>query len=921
MTVEKRRQLPQMNKDKIAHYRIVRKLGAGGMGLVYEAEDTKLGRRVALKFLKESTGHDPGAMERFLREARAASALNHPSICIVHAIEECDGRTFIAMELLEGESLDKALARGTMPISHCVEVCIEIADALDAAHKKGIVHRDIKPGNIFLTSRGTTKILDFGLAKLMEVEGGPSEDTLADSETVFQTSVGTTVGTVVYMSPEQARGEALDARTDLFSLGSVMYGMVTGRHPFGGSTSAVIFANILHAAPVSPVHFNSDIPPELERIINKLLEKDREMRYQVAAELRADLKRLLRELEPGRPSSDSSVAASRATVSTAQAAAKSSGSTHKPISTTVLVEAANQNKLGTGVILAVVAVLAAAAAYGAYTFVQKGKHVPFEKFTIENISNNGHISQAAISPDGKYLLQALEEKGMQSLWLHHIPTETNKEVVEPAAARYESLRFSPDGNYIYFLRRDEAEESMSVLYRASVLGGTPKVLVKDVDSPITFSPDGTHFAFLRQMHDSPKWDLILAKNDGTIERPIFSGQELKSDSYVPAWSPDGKIILIPIVQPTSDAIGGFSAVNATDGKAQTVAASAEHIFYVPTWLPDGSGLIVNSSQLGSSGHLQTHLGFVNYPGGEFRELTADTNNYGEQTISKDGKTLAAIQSRLRFDLGVAPAADPDKLAVIQLESRLPIWRWDWTTDGKLVLPQSGEIKFVSLNGPEKILFSDNKHIADQVSACGDGRYLVFRQLARTSAASSNLWRMNIDASDQRQLTSGLSDHTPACSKDGRWVYYVDNNDNHYLKRVSIDGGRPETIVNFSLGYYALSPDGKQVASLEVRELDHKMMLRLDSTEAHHMVYHDMDQRALEEGLAFSPDGKAVVYLVREKGADNLWAQPLDGSAAKPLTHFTADKIFRFNYSPDGSQIAIERGESESDVVLLKDTSK
>jgi len=920
MAAGKRRQLPQMNKDKIAHYRIVRKLGAGGMGLVYEAEDTKLGRRVALKFLKESAVHDAGAMERFLREARSASALNHPSICTVHAIEECDGRTFIAMELLEGESLDKVLNRGTMPISHCVEVCIEIADALDAAHKKGIIHRDIKPGNIFLTGRGTTKILDFGLAKLMEVEGGPSEDTLADSETVFQTSVGTTVGTVVYMSPEQARGEALDARTDLFSLGSVMYGMVTGRHPFQGSTSAVIFANILHAAPVSPVHFNSDIPPELERVINKLLEKDREMRYQVAAELRADLKRLLRELEPGRPPSDPSVTASRASLSAAHAAAKSSGSTHKPISSTVLVEAANQNKLGTGVILAVVAVLAAAAAYGAYTFVQKGKHVPFEKFTIENISNNGHISEAAISPDGKYLLQALEEKGMQSLWLHHIPTETNKEVVEPAAARYESLRFSPDGNYIYFLRRDEAEESMSVLYRASVLGGTPKVLVKDVDSPITFSPDGAHFAFLRQMHDSPKWDLLLAKNDGTIERPIFSGQELKSDSYVPAWSPDGKIILIPIVQPTSDAIGGFSAVNAADGKEHTVAASTDHIFYVPTWLPDGSGLIVNSSQLGS-GHLQTHLGFVNYPSGEFRELTADTNNYGEQTISKDGKTLAAIQSRLRFELGVAPATDPDKLTVVPLGSRLPIWHWDWTTDGKLVLPQSGEIKFVSLNGAEKTVFSDNKHIADQVSACGGGRYLVFRQLARTSAASSNLWRMNMDGSDQRQLTSGLSDHTPTCSKDGRWVYYVDNNDNRYLKRVSIDGGRPETIVNFSLGYYALSPDGKEVASLEVRELDHKMMLRLDSTETHHMVYHNMDQRALEEGLAFSPDGKAVVYLVREKGVDNLWAQPLDGSAAKPLTHFTADKIFRFNYSPDGSQIAIERGESESDVVLLKDTSK
>jgi len=920
MAVRKRRQLPQMNQDKIAHYRIIRQLGAGGMGLVYEAEDTKLGRRVALKFLKESAGHDPGAMERFLREARSASALNHPSICTVHAIEECDGRTFIAMELLEGESLDKVLARGTMPISHCVEVCVEIADALDAAHKKGIVHRDIKPGNIFLTSRGTTKILDFGLAKLMEVEGGPSEDTLADSETVFQTSVGTTVGTVVYMSPEQARGEALDARTDLFSLGSVMYGMVTGRHPFQGSTSAVIFGNILHAAPVSPVHFNSDIPAELERIINKLLEKDREMRYQVAAELRADLKRLLRELEPGRPPSDSSVTASRATLSAAQAAAKSSGSIHKPISSTVLVEAANQNKLGTGVILALVAVLAAAASYGAYTFVQKGKHLPFEKFTIENVSNNGHISQAAISPDGKYLLQALEENGLQSLWLHHIPTETNKEVVEPAATLYEGLTFSPDGNYIYFVRREEAEESISVLYRASVLGGEPKVLIRDVDSPITFSPDGSHFAFLRQLHDSPKWDMLLAKSDGAIERPIFTGRLLKSDSYVPAWSPDGKTILIPIVQPSRDAIGGFSAVDASTGNEQVLADSSEHIYYVPTWLPDGSGLIVNSSQL-DSGHRQIQLGFLPSPSGEFHAMTADTNNYGAQTISKDGKTLAAIQSRMRFELGVAPAGEPDKLAAVPLNSQLPVWRWDWTGDGKLVLPQSGDIKIVTPAGGEKIVFSDSKHIPDQVAVCGDGRYLVFRQLARSTASSANLWRANFDGSDQRQLTSGFSEQAPSCAKSGPWVYYKDSNDNGYLKRVSLDGGSPETVINFSMGFYALSPDGKNVASLEVRELDHKLMLRMDSTEAHHMVYHDIDQRALPDGLAFAPDGKAVVYVVREKGVDNLWSQPLDGSANKRLTHFTKEKIIRFLFSPDGSQLAIERGEKEADVVLLKDTSK
>ncbi|HUL33851.1 MAG TPA: protein kinase [Candidatus Eisenbacteria bacterium] len=909
-----------MNLEQIAHYRILRQLGSGGMGLVYEAEDTKLGRRVALKFLKESAGHDPGGMERFLREARSASALNHPGICTIYAIEECDGQTFIAMELLEGESLDKVLTRGTMNIPHCVEVCIEIADALDAAHKKGIIHRDIKPANIFLTTRGNSKILDFGLAKLMEIEGGPSGETIAEQDTVFQTRAGTTVGTVVYMSPEQARGETLDARTDLFSLGSVMYGMVTGRHPFQGSTSAVIFGNILHTAPISPIQFNSSIPPELERIINKLLEKDREMRYQVAAELRADLRRLLRELEPGRAGSDPSVTASRSTMSTTQATARTTGTAPKASSGSVLIEAASRNKLGTTAILLFVAILIGAAAYGIYSIVQQTKHVPFEKYSIENVSNNGHVLQAAISPDGKYLLQALEEKGMQSLWLHHIPTETNKQVVEPAATRYESLRFSPDGNYIYFLRREEAEESISVLYRASVLGGTPQVLVKDVDSPITFSPDGSHFAFLRQLHDSPNWDLMLAKEDGSVERPVFSGRTLKSESYVPAWSPDGKIILLPVIQPNSDAIGGLSAVDVATGKERLAVTFPDRVIYVPTWMPNGSGLIVNSANLGT-GDLQAGLGFVSYPGGEYRKLTTDTDSYGGQTITKDGTKLAAIQSRLRFTLAVAPAGEPDKLADVPLESRLPILHWDWMADGRLILPQLGDLNAVTLTGGTKTIFSDDKHLVDQVSACGNGRYLVFRQLGRTSAASSNIWRSNVDGTDQLQLTKGLSDNTPTCSDDGRWVYYSDFNDSHYLKRVPIDGGSPETVVSFPTGIYALSPDGKNIASMEVRELDHKLMLRLDSTEGHHLAYHDIDQRAMANELSFTPNGKGIVYLERERGVDNLWEQPLDGGASKQLTHFAADKIFRFVYSVDGTRIAMERGEHESDVVLLKDTSK
>src|SRR6266403_4951942 len=303
-----------MDGQLIAHYRILRKVGGGGMGVVYEAEDTKLGRRVALKFLPPETDRDVSALERFLREARAASALNHSGICTIHAIEEHDGRTFIAMELLEGQALDKLLAAGPVAIPRTIEIGIQLADALDAAHKKGILHRDIKPGNIFVTERGTAKILDFGLAKLLKnADETTNGETIGDSTNLL-TSPGMAVGTIAYMSPEQARGEELDARSDLFSLGAVLYQMVTGQNPFAGSTSAVIFDNILHQAPISPVTLNPSLPAELERILNKALEKDRDVRYQVAAELRADLKRLQRETDSGRTAAASSSARRAAAV-------------------------------------------------------------------------------------------------------------------------------------------------------------------------------------------------------------------------------------------------------------------------------------------------------------------------------------------------------------------------------------------------------------------------------------------------------------------------------------------------------------------------------------------------------------------------------------------------------------------------------
>lgn len=906
-----------MINETVAHYRILRKLGAGGMGVVYEAEDTKLGRRVALKFIPEANERDSQTLERFLREARAASALNHSGICTIHAIEEHDSRTFIAMELLIGDSLDKVLASGPLPINRTVEIGIQLADALDAAHKKGIVHRDIKPANIFVTESSAIKVLDFGLAKLLP--RNPDDlagHTLDSPANTLLTSPGMAVGTIQYMSPEQARGEEIDARSDLFSLGAVLYQMLTGKQAFPGSTSAVVFDNILHNAPVAPVTLNPDVPPELERILNKALEKDRDMRYQVAAEMRADLKRLQREIDSGsRPASTQRSAARVSAV----AEPPSSKPRVSPSGSSVIVDAAKKHKFGTGLTVFGVLVVVAAAAFGIYSIVLRTRHVPFEHFTIENLTNNGHVGHAAISPDGKYLLNVHDENGLQSLWLRHIATGSNTEILPPTATRYFGLTFSPDADHIYCVRRDEEEHTLSSLYSAPVLGGTPRLIVKDVDSPITFSPDGQRFAYLRQDHDSPSFDLLLAHSDGSADRALFKEKILPggNNQYTPAWSPDGKTIVIAVPQLDKGLAGALLAVDVASGQQHFEAASLSHAYRFPAWMPDGKSLLV--SEYSSLATLNIQLGVVSYPDGQYHRLTTDTNAYLYPSVAADGRTLVASQIQSKFEIEIASFERPDDVHALPLSSRSMFWNWDWTHDGRIVLAQPPDIRVVKLEGGETVVYSDAAHISDQVVSCGNGQYFVYRAPGHSAKTTFNLWRMTPSGTNAKQITSGSADSDPFCSADGRWVYYVDYTDNQALKRVSLEGGSPETILSPANGITQLSPDGKTLVGFEVRELDHKLILNLYSIDDKKATYHDVDQNAIWP-LQFAPDGKGIVYTVREKGISNLWLQPLDTSASRQLTHFHSENIEKIVFSKDGTKIAIERGHSESDAVILRDTT-
>ncbi len=927
----------------LGRYEIRSLIGVGGMGEVYLAHDTQLRRPVGLKLLPANFTLDEDRLRRFEQEAYAASALNHPNILTIYEIGHVDATRFMAMEYVEGETLRQHISRshssasegqpGTgIKLFEALDIAIQIASALAASQTAGIAHRDIKPENIMLRRDGYVKVLDFGLAKL--TERPETTDTEAPTRAMVNTSPGSVMGTVNYMSPEQAAAHTVDSRSDIWSLGVVLYEMITGRVPFEGPTPSHVIVAILEKEHSPLSRYMSEVPEALEWIVTKALTKDRDDRYQTAREMLTDLRRLKQRLDAGaeleRSIAPDAHGNPHITLSGVRGGSTMSGFPLDPRTTqfgaapTVssaeyIAQGIGRHKIAAG--LGLVLLLAVVASGAVWWWKQHASHAPrtFGKTRFTQLTNTGKANVATISPDGKYVVHVINDGTLTSLWVRQVATSSNVQIVAPSESRYVGLTFSRDGNYVYYVVY-EKNSPLGVVNQIPVLGGTPRKLVEDVDTPVTFSPDGKRFAWIRQFPQSGETALFVANSDGSGQQKIAArqrpGRFLAGIRTGPAWSPEGETVACPVAGP-EDGVDR-SKVVLVDLKTGAETDASPHRWanlQQVIWAPNNGGLILTGQEQQGGTNQIWH---VNQPRGEVERITSDLNNYNGVSVSADGSTIATVQSQVSSSVWFAPASDSNSATKVTSGTNEGGIGLAIMPDGRIIYtafgPGTADLFVAKADGTDSRQLTSSASLNVFPAVSPDGRTIVF---VSTRTGAPHIWRMDSDGANARQITNGIGETDPDISPDGKWIIFQNVSESG-LWKVPIEGGEASKITDKLTSQTAISPDGKLIAC-RYREQDLSPFQLGLIDFATGQTVKTMDLPPTERNLDWTSDGRAVAYVDSRGGVSNIWSQPIDGGAPRQLTNFKSDLIFAFDLSRDGKQIVLSRGNISNDVVLIADS--